>query len=173
MVHPFDLFKQYQGSVYCLKQYVFYCAQLTSSSVADSATLKTNDSVLNLMFSVGTNPSRNILIPKNKKYELNKNLTYDYWIYIIETLTFPNRERHSHNTVSTGYAIQAANKVRQIVQYWQVMLHYDNEPEKKIEIKQEHSKIFSLLGLTYTYSIKYCNHLLQKMVVKFWGGRAG
>jgi len=42
---------------------------LISSSMAVSATLKVNDVSLNLKFSVGTNPSRKMLIPVDvKKY---------------------------------------------------------------------------------------------------------
>lgn len=62
---------------------------------------------------------------------------------------FPDGEGHGHNTVGTGHTIQAADEIRQIVQYWQVMLHYNNEPRQK---QQQINKVFSA-SVSYWFKI--------------------
>lgn len=51
-----------------------------------------------------------------------------------QNLTFSHRERHSHNTISTGQSVQTADEVWQVVQHWQVMFHhYDESGTNNIE----------------------------------------
>ena len=77
---------------------------------------KVRDTSRNLRFSVGTNPARKMLMP-------GKNLSKNAMGAQI-TCTFSDREWKSYNSIGSRSAVQAAYKVREVIQNSKIM--FDN-----------------------------------------------
>ena len=60
--------------------------------------------------------------------------------------TFPDAEGHGDHSVRAGHSIQAADKVRQVVQHTQVMLHHNDVPvghQKEIHLFPRYTSQYS------------------------------
>lgn len=72
------------------------------------------------------------LIPKSQIFSRNKTSQKD-----VDALS--NRERQSHYPIRSRLPVKAADKIRQIIQHAQVVLHYDDVTTQAAKIDVQFS----------------------------------